>query len=401
MAEKEARQGGRWPRIDSGRPLVFLACAIILIDAVGYGVVVPVLPLYSRELGVSEFGLGFLFASYAIALLVASVPLGLLSDRIGRKPLVLFGMFGTMAASIMYAYAGTYAQLLGARVLDGVTNAATWTAALALVGDRVEESRMGRSMGYLISAMAVGGIAGPLVGGVLSDAVGYKFPFFVIAGACLAGGVLGLFLHEDRSFLTGSQVSMRGMLAGVLRKKGVLVACLVTLLTTTGIGLIEPTLPLYLDQEFSMSRSGIGILFGILMVCYAVASPAAGRVSDRFGRKGPVMAGLLATAVLVPFLGIVGSVALMCVLLGLLGISFASFETPILPLVTEELAGGAGDGGTRHGTAFSLLNVSWSAGYAVGPLIGGAVMGWLGFLPALLIYSVMLLALSVFAVREL
>ncbi|MBM4042971.1 MAG: MFS transporter, partial [Planctomycetes bacterium] len=109
-----AGRGRSVPGIETGRPLVFLACAIILIDSVGYGVVVPLLPLYSRELGVSEFGLGFLFASYAIALLLAAVPLGLLSDRIGRKPLVLFGMFGTMVASVLYAYSGTYLELLGA-----------------------------------------------------------------------------------------------------------------------------------------------------------------------------------------------------------------------------------------------------------------------------------------------
>jgi len=314
---------------------------------------------------------------------------------------VLFGMFGTMVASVLYAYSGTYLELLGARVLDGVTNAATWTAALALVGDRVEESEMGRNMGYVISAMAVGGIAGPLVGGVLSDAVGYRFPFFVIAGACLAGGVLGMFLVEDRSFLAGSGTAVFRLLGSVLRNQSVLLACLVTLLTTTGVGLIEPTLPLYLDEKLSMSRTGIGVMFGVLMVCYALASPVAGRLSDRVGRRGPVLAGLLATAVLVPLLGLAGSVPVMYLLLGLAGVSFATFETPVIPAVTEGLGAGGSGEGTRHGTAFSLLSVSWSTGYAVGPLIGGAVMGWIGLFPALLAYSVLVLALTVVVAKRL
>lgn len=389
--------------IMGGRPLIFLACAIMFIDTMGYGVVVPMLPMFSREVGMTEFKAGVLFASYAVALLLGSVPLGIISDRTGRKPMVLFGMFGTLAASLLYAHALTFPGLLCARALDGLTNAATWTAALSLAGDRFEEGVMGRMMGYIMAAMGAGGIAGPLLGGVLSDALGYRSPFYLIAAACLVGGVAGFFLREDRALLAGRHVSIFGMFKQVLKSRLVLVACLVTTLTTIGVGLLDLTFPLYLDERFSASRTQIGLLFGVLMIFYALASPLAGRYSDVHGQKKPVVAGLLLTALFAPFLGIAPGLPALYLLMVLIGASFAAFGTPILTVVVDacEQECNSDDDGTRLGTAFSLLNVAWSTGYIVGPLVGGAVMGWLGFIMVPILYSILLLALSVLAIREL
>jgi MFS family permease len=94
-------------------------------------------------LHVSDFGIGFLFAVYAIAGLLTAIPVGILSDRWGRKPFVLFGMFAMAGAFVFYAFARSYPVLVVARALDGVTAAATWSAALALLGDRFDEKEMG------------------------------------------------------------------------------------------------------------------------------------------------------------------------------------------------------------------------------------------------------------------
>lgn len=102
-----------------------LVCLVVFLDSVGYGIVVPVLPIYARTLKATDFQIGFLFATYAIALLVGAVPMGLLSDRMGRKPFVLFGMFAMSAAFVFYAFAESYWMLVIARTLDGLTAAAT------------------------------------------------------------------------------------------------------------------------------------------------------------------------------------------------------------------------------------------------------------------------------------
>lgn len=380
-------------RIEGGTPLLLLVCGVIFLDSVGYGLVVPLLPIYARELGVSDFANGFLFAVYAIALLVFAIPMGVLSDRWGRKPFVLFGMFAMSGAFIFYALANTYPVLVIARALDGITAAATWSAALALLGDRFHEGEMGEKMGWAMGAAAIGGIAGPLLGGILADAISYRAPFYAIAIACFLGGVAAMFLAESRA-ARKTQAWWR-VLRPVLANRNVLLACAITLVATTGLGLLEPTLPIYLQDTFDMSRTMIGIVFGATMLLYAAASPVAGKLSDRVGRKPPIVLGLLASAVLVPLV-LIKSVPVVFVVMGMLGATLTFFGTPSIPLVTDALprSGGPGEA-NQYGAGFGLLNFFWSLGYALGPILGGALSGSVGLLAALLVYSGMLVALAV------
>ncbi len=357
--------------------------------------VVPVLPLYTKTLGVSSFANGFLFATYAIALFASAIPFGILSDKIGRKPFVLFGMFAMAGAFFFYALAGSYPMLVLARVLDGLTAAATWSAALALVGDRFEEKEMGGRLGWAMAAAAIGGIAGPLVGGVLSDSFGYRFPFYAIAVVCLLGGAVSVFLAEPPRDRRRKSTSW-SMLRPVFTNRNVLLACLITLVTTMGLGLLEPTLPVFLEDKFGMSRTAIGMLFGVTMFFYAVASPVSGKLSDAVGRKKPILAGLALTAVFAPLVVAFSNVTVTYLMMGLFGASIAFFGTPSFPLITDSLPRSASPGeGNQYGTAFGLLNFCWSLGYALGPLLGGSLNGWLGLLPALLFYSGTLVVLIV------
>ena len=382
-------------RIKSGMPLLALVCGVIFLDSVGYGLVVPVLPLYAKQLGASDFAVGFLFATYAIALCLAAIPFGILSDRFGRKPFVLFGMFAMAAAFVFYALAKSYPVLVVARVLDGLTAAATWSAALALLGDRFPGSEMGSKMGWTMSAAAIGGIAGPLIGGTLSDAFGYRAPFYTIAVACLVGGCVALFLEERKVPRRALSAGWR-MLKPVFTNRNVMIACLVTLVTTMGLGLLEPILPIYFKDTFGMTRTSIGIVFGLTMLFYAIASPLSGKLSDRVGRKRPILAGLLLTAAITPLIAVFKNVAVVCVLMAAFGFAIAFFGTPSIPLVTDALPQSRALGeANQYGAAFGLLNFFWSLGYALGPLLGGALDQWAGLLAALLVYSGLLVGLTV------
>ena len=401
--------GGRsLRRIDGGTPLLLLVCLVIFVDSLGYGVVVPVLPLYAKTLGIGDFHLGLLFATYAIALLAGSIPFGMLSDRFGRKPFVMFGMFAMAGAFVFYAFANTYDMLVIARILDGLTAAATWSAGLALIGEGFDEKVLGEKYGYVLTAMAAGSIAGPVIGGVLSDAAGYESPFIFIAALCLAGGIASLFLRERRLPRPGRPKRKRGepappgalrvMLAPILGNRLIMLACLVTMITTVGFGLLEPMLPIRLSRTFDMSRTGIGLLFGVTMTFFGVLSPVVGRLSDRIGRKKLIVAGLVATAVVAPLLTVAPSVPLTYVLMGLYGVTAAFFATPSLPLITDNLSATGEPGentGSLFGTAFGVMNLFWSLGYVLGPLLGGVMTGLGGLLSATLVYSFLLLALTV------
>lgn len=122
MRDLESQNAGF--RITGGWPLLLLAMVVTFVDSVGYGVVVPVLPAYAENLYLSDFQIGFLFAMYAIALVITAIPIGMLSDRFGRKPFILFGMFAMSGAFVFYALAESFTTLLVARALDGLTAAA-------------------------------------------------------------------------------------------------------------------------------------------------------------------------------------------------------------------------------------------------------------------------------------
>jgi len=233
----------------------------------------------------------------------------------------------------------------------------------------------------------VGSIAGPLLGGVLSDALGYRAPFYAVAALCAAGGVASLFLKEVQTATGQRGRALLPMFREVLASREIKIACTITALTTVGLGLLEPMLPLRLSSTFKLSKTGIGLVFGLTMLLFGAASPLVGKASDSIGRKRPILFGLLATAVLTPFLAVSRNLALVFVLMGALGVTMAAFSTPSLPLVTDSLGPTAAGELPLYGTAFGLTNLFWSLGYAIGPILGGAIVNWSGLLAATLMYS--------------
>lgn len=389
----EGRFAGSRFAIEGGRPLLVLVSLLVFMDSVGYGLVVPVLPKYSQELGVSDFGIGFLFSVYAIAVLVGAIPLGWLSDRLGRKPFILFGMFAMSGAFVFYALADGYWMLVIARALDGLTAAATWSAGLALLGDHYEDSVMGEKMGFAMGGAAMGGIAGPLIGGVMYDLAGYRSPFYLVAILCALIGVAAIFLREDRSHIRRSAGFVE-KLGPMLSNRMLMLACLIALVTTIGFGMLEPTLPLHLEEEFSLSTSEVGILFGVLTAVFALGSPLAGKLSDRAGRRLPILLGLAGTALLMPLLPLAPNMPALCLVMAGLGMGIAFFDAPSLPMITDSLPRKPGEG-SDFGMAFGLLNIFWSMGYALGPLMGSAVYGSTGLFSAYLVFSVLMIPLAV------
>lgn len=386
-AGKAAASGGTF--------VLALACLTVCLDFITYGVVVPVVPVFARDMGIRDFSLGILYSGYAGTGLIAAVPMGMLSDRLGRKALIVFGMFGTALACVIYSTATGFGMLLAARMLDGLTAAATWSAGLALVGDRFSESEMGLKMGYVLASSAVGGIAGPFLGGLLYEAAGYAAPFQVMAVACVFGGIAALFLREKGLRHRSIMISATQMLGHVLKRKALLLSCFITMITTVGLGLIEPTMPVYLSEKFEMTGGEIGVLFGITMFTYALGSPMAGQLSDRFGRKKPILAGLVLTASIVPLLALLDSRYLLYLIMALLGGTFALIQAPSIPLITDNLKREDVNSPNTYGTAFGLFNLFWSTGYSVGPLLGGAVTGRLGLFASLMLYSALLSMLMV------
>src|SRR6478672_4661951 len=164
-------------------------------DIVAYSIAIPVLPALSRQLGASPTMIGLLFGSFGVTLLVVSVPMGAVSDRIGRQGPMVAGLLALAAASLLFAYAETLPWLFAARLVQGAADAVTWVVGFALIADLYDSSERGRVTGIVMMGTSVAVMIGPTFGGWLYELGGIRLPF--IAVAILAALDVLLFLLVD------------------------------------------------------------------------------------------------------------------------------------------------------------------------------------------------------------
>jgi DHA1 family tetracycline resistance protein-like MFS transporter len=153
---------------------------IVFIDLLGFGLILPLLPYYAETFGASDTIIGLLVASFAAAQLVGAPLLGRLSDRFGRRPILLISLFGTLVSFLILGFANTLVMLFLARIFDGLTGG-NISVAQAYIADVTDENSRARGLGLIGAAFGLGFILGPATGGLLSQ-YGYPVPAFAAAG---------------------------------------------------------------------------------------------------------------------------------------------------------------------------------------------------------------------------
>src|SRR5579884_1760423 len=182
----DSRRSGPPPLGNRALIVLFLAIFIVMM---GFGIVLPVLQFYARDVGATPFQIGLLATSYAFMQFLFAPLWGGLSDRIGRKPVFSVGLLGYAVSFVMFGLSHQVWQLFVARILGGVLSAATLPTAMAYIGDTTSEERRGGGMGMMGAAMGLGFTIGPGIGGLLGRH-SLALPFFV--GAALALATLAL-----------------------------------------------------------------------------------------------------------------------------------------------------------------------------------------------------------------
>lgn len=334
-------------------------------DTVVYSLVVPILPRYANSLGAGPGEIGFLFASYALALLVALPVFGVLSDRVGRRRPMLFGLLGLGGATLLFGFADSYGELLAARLLQGAAGAITWTAGLAAVADVYPPERRGQALGTALSATAAGGLVGPALGGVFYDWGGYRLPFLVVGGLAVADGVVrSLLLDEPPRHVNEGHPSLRRLLG----ERSIWVTSGIVILGASLFSLMEPVIPPHLEVRFDASSTLIGVLFMGVWLGFGAASSLAGFLSDRWGPTRCMAVGLALMALFVPWLSFPDHAVVQAVVMALVGLAVGLTLAPTLP----ELANAVDNlGGGSYGSVYAIWNEFFAVGMAVGPLAGG------------------------------
>ena len=168
---------------------------IMIINALGFGIIVPLIYPFTKQFGINSHTLGLLIASFSIAQFIATPILGSLSDKYGRKPILIICLAGTTISFILFAEARSALMLFAARILDGATGG-NISVAQAVISDSTTAQERTKAFGYLGASFGVGFILGPLLGGVLSE-ISLAAPFYFSAALAFTGALLTYFFLQE------------------------------------------------------------------------------------------------------------------------------------------------------------------------------------------------------------
>lgn len=381
---KESREGMRVG-------LLVLLCAVVLVDAMFYSVVPPLLPTLAREVGLSKAGAGALTAAYAGGMLIGSIPAGIFVSRWGADRALYLGLMLMSITSVGFGFGANAGLLDASRIIQGFAGAFAWTAALTWLTAMAPPDRRGAMIGNMIAAATTGALLGPLVG-TIAGHVGRGAVFSAVALLAVGLGA-GLKIAapehtESRREELGAERLVDSSPSPPPRATSELPAALGRLVIWSGIwlmfvpGVAQAIIALLAPLRLShlgASATVIGITFLAAAAIESCVSFFAGRVSDRRGRIRPLQLGLVIGAVLLPSLALPSAVAPLATLVVLAGGSVGLFWSPALALFSET----AEAIGLSQGVLFALMNVGWAAGQLVGAGVGGELAQSQGDLVAL------------------
>ena len=340
-------------------------------------IVAPILPEIGAALDVGEFRLSTLVTMYSVMLSVFALLTGPISDKIGRRRILLIGTTLMATALGLHALATSYAALLGMRGLAGAAGGILSGGAVAYVGDYFPYERRGWANGWMMSGAAVGQIAGIPLGKLLAG-FGYRWPFLLFA-VTMAGAVLMIlrFVPQPDVSLDERRLSLGRALKNYVRlvRQGDVAAAVATyFLMFLSLGLFVVLLPTWLETEAGLTGQQIALLFVVGGAANVLAGPAAGWTSDRIGRKPLIIASCLGfglVMLLTTYLitGFPSAAALFAVAMVTVAMRVSPLQSLLSALVPS----------ARRGILMSLAVGLGQVGFALGSVMAGAAYTRYGY----------------------
>jgi DHA1 family solute carrier family 18 vesicular amine transporter 1/2 len=370
-----------------------LACITFatFIDLVAYSVAVPVLPDFATRFNAGPAMIGLLFASFGVTLLFLSIPMGVLSDRIGRKGPMMFGLALLALSTLAFAYARSLPMLFAARLAQGAADGMTWIVGFAMIADLYGPEERGRAMGLAMAGSTLGIIIGPVFGGWLYEVGGIRLPFLVVAAMAVI--VLVVFaIVAPRTKGSGRSVPLRR----VLTHRPVAITAMVVIAGGGTIAMLEPIIPLVMRSRLGLGPAAIGTLFGIAAVASTLMHPIYGRLSDRWGGRRLMMIGLVASSFALPLLNFATDFRSAAFAMVPMWMVFSMVVTPSLAYLAEVAAAA---GFESYGVVYGVYNMAWAVGLMVAPALGGFLLERVGFETLTIGWSLFLLVTGLVLAR--
>jgi MFS transporter, DHA1 family, tetracycline resistance protein len=364
----EARPGRR-----GSRGSLAVLFATVFIDLLGFGIVIPFLPLYAQRLQVGAFSIGLILSSYSLMQLLCAPLLGGLSDRYGRRPIIMLGLLGSSISYTLYGFATSFALLLISRAVHGAC-AGTVATAQAYVADTTTESERAHGMGMIGAAFGLGFVLGPAIGGVLGHS-NLRVPVFFAALLTLGNLIFAaIALPESHRMRHSGKLTWAAAFAPLLKLPRQLTRhhlsqlFLIAFLGTSAMAAFEATFALMVPRIYGYGPRGIGELLAFAGLLQAFTQGYLLRkIVARQGELRLVRLGMLAFAAGMAPMASMSYRGLLWALLGLLSLGYGLASPSIASLISRS---------TEHHLQGEVLGVNQSAlslARICGPLMAGFI----------------------------
>jgi multidrug resistance protein len=344
-------------------PILFIVMFLVM---VGFGIIIPVLPFYAEELGASPTELGLLMAVYSLMQFIFAPMWGRISDRIGRKPVILIGIFGLSVSFFMMALSTQLWMLFAARVIGGILSAANMPTVMAYVADITTENDRGKGMGIIGAATGLGFIFGPAIGGTFTN-INLDAPFYIAGLVSFFTMLLVMFvLKESIHFSTNKaaeqkKVSWRNVFQGSLATLYIL-----QFFITVSLAGLEATFAYFAAERAGLDAVTLGYIFMIMGLASAAVQGSMGVLTKKFGEVRIIQVGVIVSALGFALILFVQDFITAAIFLSIFGVGNGVIRPSVSSLLTKKSKIG-------YGVVTGSLSSFDSLGRIIGPVLGGAL----------------------------
>ncbi|WP_413299408.1 MFS transporter [Bacillus sp. 1P10SD] len=339
-------------------PILFVVMFLVM---VGFGIIIPVLPFYAEEIGANPTELGLLMAVYSLMQLIFAPIWGQVSDRIGRKPVMMIGITGLALSFFIQAISTDLWMLFAARILGGILSSANMPTAMAYVADITTEENRGKGMGIVGAATGLGFVFGPAIGGIFSK-ISLSMPFYLASGSSLITLVLVFLLLKES---TNKKNTVKRDSIWKAFSSSVSVLFFVQLLISLSLSGLEATFAYFAAKRAGLESTQLGYIFMIMGFGSAlVQGGLVGKLTKKYGESPVIQGGIIVSALGFGLILLVHNFSTAAIFLTIFGLGNGVIRPSVSSLITKMSTAG-------HGSSTGLLSSFDSLGRIMGPPIGG------------------------------
>ncbi|MCQ6273790.1 MFS transporter [Bacillus sp. V3B] len=343
-------------------PILF---AVMFLVMVGFGIIIPVLPFYAENIGASPTQLGLLMAVYSLMQLLFAPMWGRISDRIGRKPVIMIGILGLSLSFFLMGLSSSLWMLFVARIIGGILSSANMPTVMAYVADITSPEDRGKGMGIVGAATGLGFVFGPAIGGVFSK-ISLSMPFYISGVTSLLTFLLVWFLlkesltKENKGQQNKEKTSLWHELKGTQS-----VLFFLQLFISLSLSGLEATFAYFAAQRAGLGTVELGYIFMIMGLAAAVVQGGlVGKMTKKFGEGFVIQIGIAVSALGFGLILLVNNFTTAAIYLTIFGIGNGVIRPSVSALLTKRST-------TGHGSTTGLLSSFDSLGRIIGPPLGG------------------------------